>query len=304
MGQKERVQRIEEVPINQYSKYITEYEEANPRDAFVYKKKADYLKKNKGLNRQYGLSQDNFPENAENNFNKNWEYNRNSFVINQFAKDHGINPKNHVEIVEKMADKGSVSYDMIANSKYGSKLQPSFWAKSLAGAQELANFMAKQAGEKGDAFNYQTPGLTKKEWEDIHNSSIGALETTSLIDIPGAEIGNSIADLSTATGGNYQESPGLLSGELKSNVSPFKASLLNPINYVGLINSVSKTQALNKLLLGNLLNPLNYEGKERSLPGSPNANFLNKKDEYIETELTPEEIEEYRRGGFTVEELY
>ena len=271
MGQTERVQRIEEVPTNQYSKYITEYEEANPRDAFVYQKKADYLKKNKGLNRQSGLSQDNFPENAENNFNKNWEYNRNSFVINQFAKDHGINPKNHVEIVEKMADKGKTSYDMIAHSKYGSKLQPSFWAKSLAGAQELANFMAKQAGEKGDAFNYQTPGLTKKEWEDIHNSSVGALETASLIDIPGAVIGNSIADLSTASGGNYQESPGILSGELKSNISPFKASLLNPINYVGLINSVSKTQALNKLLLGNLLNPLNYEGKERSLPGSPNA---------------------------------
>jgi len=31
---------------------------------------------------------------------------------------------------------------------------------------------------------------------------------------------------------------------------------------------------------------------------------VGKKGGYIETELTPEEIEEYRRGGFTVEEIY
>jgi hypothetical protein len=153
----ERTQDIQEVSTNQYSPYISKYEESNPRDAYVYQKKADYLNKYKGLNKQAGLSQDNFNTDVEGNFNSNWEYDRNSEVIKQFAKDHGINPKNHVELVEKMADKGSVSRDMIANSKYGSKLQPSLWARSLAGAQELGNFVVKQLpGEQGDVFNKQT----------------------------------------------------------------------------------------------------------------------------------------------------
>ena len=265
MGQTERVQRIEEVPTNQYSKYIAAYEEANPRDAYVYQKKADYLKKYKGLNRQAGLSQDNFNTDVEGNFNSNWEYNRNSEVIKQFAKDNGINPKNHVELVEKLADKGAVSYDMIANSKYGSKLQPSLWARSLAGAQELGNFIVKQLpGEQGDVLNIQTPGLTKKEWKDIHDSNFGGLQTFSAIDIPGAVIGNSIADLSTASGGNYQESPGILSGELKSNMDPLKATLLNPFNYSalvkGLFGAQQGIQNLGKLL-----------AKEKSLPASPNS---------------------------------
>ena len=261
----ERTQDIQEVPINQYSKYITEYEEANPRDAYVYQKKAEYLNKHKGLNRMAGLSQDNFPEKVESNYNKNWEYDKNSAVIEKFAKEHGINPNNHAELVEKLADKGAVSYDMIANSKYGSKLQPSLWARSLAGAQELGNFVVKQLpGEQGDVFNYQTPGLTKKEWEDIHDSNFGALQTFSAIDIPGAVIGNSIADLSTASGGNYQESPGLLSGELKSNMDPLKATLLNPFNYSALAKGLfGVQQGIQKL--GRIL------AKEKSLPGSPNA---------------------------------
>ena len=265
MGQTERVQRIEEVPTNQYSRYIANYEEANPRDAYVYQKKADYLKKYKGLNRQAGLSQDNFNTDVEGNFNRNWEYDRNTAVIEQYAKDHGINPKNHVELVEKLADKGAVSYDMIANSKYGSKLQPSLWARSLAGGQELANFIVKQLpGEQGDVFNIQTPGLTKKEWKDIHDSNFGALQTYSAIDIPGAVIGNSIADLSTASGGNYQESPGILSGELKSNMDPLKATLLNPFNYSALAKGLfGVQQGIQKI--GKIL------AKEKSLPGSPNA---------------------------------
>ena len=154
---------------------------------------------------------------------------------------------------------------MAANSKYGSKLQPSLWARSLAGAQELGNFVVKQLpGEQGDVFNYQTPGLTKKEWEDIHDSNFGALQTFSAIDIPGAVIGNSIADLSTASGGNYQESPGLLSGELKSNMDPLKATLLNPFNYSALAKGLfGVQQGIQKL--GRIL------AKEKSLPGSPNA---------------------------------
>jgi hypothetical protein len=231
----ERTQDIQEVSINQYSPYISKYEESNPRDAYVYQKKADYLNKYKGLNKQAGLSQDNFNTDVEGNFNSNWEYDKNSEVIKQFAKDHGINPKNHVELVEKMADKGNVSYDMIANSKYGSKLQPSLWARSLAGAQELGNFVVKQLpGEQGDVFNKQIKGLTKKEWDEIHNSGTGALETLAVTDLPGAVIANSVADLSTASGGNFQESPGLLSGELKSNVDPTAAALLNPFLYAGL----------------------------------------------------------------------
>ena len=237
----ERTQDIQEVSTNQYSPYIAAYEEAHPRDQFVYKKKADYLKRNKGLNRKAGLSQDNFNTDVEGNFNRNWEYDRNSAVIEQFAKDHGINPKNHVEIVEKMADKGKTSYDMIAHSKYGSKLQPSLWTRSLAGAQELGNFLVKSsslpallATRGKDVFNKEIKGLTKKENKEIHEGNFGALESLAWMDAPGAVIGNAVADLSIASGGNYQESPGIFSGELKSNMDPLKAALLNPVNYLDL----------------------------------------------------------------------
>ena len=240
MGQTERVQRIQEVPTNQYSKYISAYEEANPRGMYVYQKKADYLRKYKGLNRSAGVTQDNFNTDVEGNFNRNWEYDRNSEVIKQFAKDHGINPKNHVELVEKIADKGDVSYDMIANSKYGSKLQPSLWARSLAGGQELGNFLVKSSlpglltSRGKDVFNKEIKGLTKKENKDIHESNFGALESLAWMDAPGAVIGNAISDASIASGGNYQESPGIFSGELKSNMDPLKAALLNPLNYLDL----------------------------------------------------------------------
>ena len=256
-----RVQDVQEVPTNQYSKYIAAYEEANPREAYVYQKKADYLKKNKNLNRLAGLSQENFNTDVEGNFNSNWEYDRNSEVIKQFAKKYGINPKDHVELVEKMADKGDVSHDMIANSKYGSKLQPSLWARSLAGGQEFGNALVKGVrgtltGEAGeDVFNRQTPGLTKKEWNDIHNSSTGALETLSGADVLGAAVANSVVDLSTASGGNYQESPGILSGELKSNVSPLQAGLVNPLAYTGLgeMNAGKSLLQLGKLKGAGLL---------------------------------------------------
>ena len=245
MGQTERVQRIEEVPINQYSPYIAAYEEAHPRDEFVYKKKADYLKRNKNWNRQAGLSQDNFNTDVEGNFNRNWEYDRNSAVIEQFAKDHGINPKNHVEIVEKMADKGNVSRDMIAHSKYGSKLQPTMWARSLAGAQELANFLVKASTsyipgvldkEAPDVFNKEIKGLTKKENKEIHKSRLGALESLAWMDHPGLIIGNALSGASLASGSGYgdKDKPGFFSGEFTSDMDPLKAALLNPALYADL----------------------------------------------------------------------
>jgi hypothetical protein len=241
MALTERVQDIRQVNTNQYSPYTTAYEEAHPRDAYVYQKKAEYLNKHKGLNRLAGLSQDNFPEKVESNYNKNWEYDKNSAVIEKFAKDNGINPNNHAELVEKLADKGAVSYDMAANSKYGSKLKPSLWAKTAAGAQELGNFLIKATGVPALLGDYNKDYIdskalrkhfTKKEYDAIHNSSTGALETLSGVDALGAGIMNSVVDLSTASGGNYQESPGILSGELKSNVSYDQATLANPLNII------------------------------------------------------------------------
>jgi len=215
-----------------WGKARNQYKARHPEEKFIEKKKKQYLKRNPGLDDLYGVSMENFPEDVEQNFRNEYDYKTNTAVVKNVARKEGWNPNQRAQYVD---DLNNTQRDIVAESKYGSKLQPSYWSRGLAGAQELGNFIVKQLpGEQGDVFKYQVPGLTKKEQKEIGNSNFGALEMFSPMDIPGTAIANYVKNTGLSTGSDYKEQPGLLSGQKMENVNDLEATLLNPLTYVGL----------------------------------------------------------------------
>jgi hypothetical protein len=222
--------------------YAREYEKKNSKQDFINDKKREYLKRNTGLNKAAGVTMDNFPETVEENFAGEYEYKRNSYIAKRYGKKHGFNPKRRGEWVEQLSP-GTEA--VIANSKYGSKLQPSYWSRAAAG---LMNYGQLLPGEQPYV---QIPGLTKKEQKEILNSKLGALEMLAPLDIPGAALANYLKNRGISTGFDYRELPGIGSGQKMSNVSDLDAIGLNPMNLIGLegigemgINLVKGAKAL------------------------------------------------------------
>jgi hypothetical protein len=193
-----------------WGKAAIAYEKKNPEQEFIDKKKRQYLKRNKGLNKLYGLSMDNFPEDVEQNFRDEYDYKKNSTVVKQVGKKEGWNPNNRTEYVENLND---TQRDIVAESKYGSKLQPGTWNRALAGVQELGNTILP-----GQPFQYNIPGLTKKEQKEMRDSKLSALEVFAPMNTVGQNIANYTKNVGLSTGSDYKELPGFLSGEFMPNV--------------------------------------------------------------------------------------
>jgi hypothetical protein len=232
-----RNQDAPEVPIvaqaPDWLKFAREYESVKSKNAFVEEKKKKYLKQNKGLNKLAGLSMDNFPKEVEKNFADEYDYKKNTYVTRKLGKKEGFNPRHRGNWVDELTPG---EQQVVANSKYGSKLQPGAWSRTLAGAQELGNAIVKQLpGKQGDVFKYNIPGLTKREQKEIAESPTGALELFSGLDAPtGYNVINFLKNRGLSTGSNYKELPGLLSGELMPNATETEAMAFNPFNYYGL----------------------------------------------------------------------
>ena len=237
----------EEVGFDPIDMWAEDYEQKNPRGSYVYDKKQEYLKKtNRGLSKLAGITLDNFPKEVEDQINEKYNYNMNGYITDRMAKVKKFNPNKHDEWVDELGDR---SKEVIANSKYGSKLQPSLWARSLAGGQELGNAVVKTlrgalTGETGkDVFNHKTPGLTQKEWNEIHNSSTGALETLSAADVPGVVVANYLKN-------SEKDNPNVFSGELMSNVDAVDALAMNPMGVIGGIEGLAALGTKGISLLG------------------------------------------------------
>jgi len=213
-------------------KLRAEYRDKNSMDKFLDEKKRQYLKKNKGLNKAAGVTMENFPEDVLQNFTNEYNYKTNNYAVNKLGKKEGWNPKRRGEWVDELTPGEK---DAVAESKYGSKLQPSYWSRSLAGVQELGNAAIKLLpGKQGDVLKYNIPGLTKKEQKEIAESKIGALETLAPMDIPGAAIANLVKNTGLSTGSDYKEQANALAGEKMANVSDTEAMAFNPLTYAGL----------------------------------------------------------------------
>jgi hypothetical protein len=207
-------------------KLRAEFREKNPLDIFLDEKKRQFLKKNKGLNKAAGNTMEKFPEDVLQNFIKEYEYKTNNYAVNKLGKKEGWNPKRRGKWVDELTPG---ERDAVAESKYGSKLQPSYWSRSLAGVQELGNTLLP-----GQPFQYNIPGLTKKEQKEIRESKLGALETLAPIDMQGAWLANIAKNTGLSTGSDYKELPGILSGEKMANVEDKDAMALNLGTYAGL----------------------------------------------------------------------
>ena len=169
---------------------------------------------------------DNFPEKVAQNFANEYDYKKNNYVTKKLGKEKGFNPSKRGEWVDKLSPGERKA---IENSRYGSKLQANAWDRSLAGLKKIGSYVSSDIGKMN------IEGLTKAEQAEIQNSKLGALETFAAGDIPGMAIANFLANTGLSTDSNYKERPGILSGELMSNVSPTDAMALNPLTYAGLV---------------------------------------------------------------------
>ena len=226
-----------------------EYREKNPIGIFLDEKKRQYLRRNKGLNKAAGVTMENFPEDVLQNFKNEYDYLTNNYAVKKLGKKEGWNPKRRGDWVNELTPG---ERDAVAESKYGSKLQPSYWSRSLAGLQELGNeviqnlpviaagplapgmAIASTLAPESDVLKFDIPGLTKKEQKEIAESKLGFLETLAPLDTPGAAIANYVENRGLSTGSDYKELPNIFSGEKMANVSDTEAMLLNPLTYAGM----------------------------------------------------------------------
>jgi hypothetical protein len=215
-----------------WAKLQEQYEKNTPYEDYFHKRKEKYLKSRpKNLTKLMGIGNDDVPESVANSIYNDYQYRKNNYVTKNLGPKKGFNPRKHGEWVDNLSNK---EREIISNSRYGKNLQPSLWARTGAGAQELANFLVKSTGIPAlmgdpdkEVLNYKNKGLTNKEYKEIHNSGTGALETFSGLDVFGAAIANKLKN-------SKREQPGLFSGQLMGNVSPGDAAGLNPFLYTGI----------------------------------------------------------------------
>jgi hypothetical protein len=305
------IQNEEEVVVpgkaSAWGKARINYKEKHPEEQFIERKKRQYLVLHPGLNKLAGISMTNFPADVEQNFRDEYNYKTNTAVVRKVGRQEGWNPNNRTEYVDDLND---TQRQIVSDSKYGSKLQPGYWARSAAGAQEMANFLIKQLpGTQGDVLQYQTPGLTKREQKEIAKSNYGALETFAPMDIPGVAIANYLKNNGISTGSDYKELPGVLSGEKMANVTDLDALALNPINWTipgdiaGLAALTPKAISLAKNIPGLVDNTvaLGIKGADKVLQKNA-ARFFNPGETMnLPVNITPErldflkEVEELKR---------
>jgi hypothetical protein len=219
------------------------YQKRNPEEEFIEKKKRQYIRQsNKGLNKFFGINTENFNPDVEQNFRDEYDYNTNTAAVREVARQEGWNPNKRKEYVD---DLNETQRQIVANSKYGSKLQPNYWDRSLAGLQELGNTLVP-----GQPFKYNIPGLTKAEQKQMREDPISALEIFAPANTLGQNIANYVKNTGLSTGSDYKELPGFGSGESMPNVTDADAMGLDPIQMALSIYSGAQLPALATQLPG------------------------------------------------------
>jgi hypothetical protein len=125
--------------------------------------------------------------------------------------------------------------EIVGNSKFESKLQPSLWDRTLAGLVTLTTPFDARAN---DSVNRgELPGLTKKEQKEIKDAKllglpVGGLESLAWWDAPGVAIANALEQSgNSGYGAGYREAPSALSAQPMANVKPEQVMALNLLNY-------------------------------------------------------------------------
>lgn len=203
---------------------------------FIQSKMQDYIRSQGQFGKNWGLSMQNFPEHEMMNYANEFDYKENTKSAEQIAKNKGYNLKDRASYVDKLTP---TERNIIANSQYGANLQPSVWARTAGGLQELGNTLLP-----GQPFQFDVPGLSPKEEKEYRESALSGLNALAPFDLPGIVIANYAKNRGLSTGSNYAELPNLLSGQTMGNVSELDAALLNPATWQGLASLPSLARSI------------------------------------------------------------
>jgi predicted GNAT family acetyltransferase len=194
------------------------------KEAFVNRKKDEYIKSLGTNGNWFGASRSDFPENVLRDINAEYNYNQNTKAIEDVAKAKGFD----------LNTRGNWIYDLtpsereaLINSKYSAQLNPNEFAEMASGVQQLANTMTI-----GKPWNFKIPGLTQRELEEDRNSSFSALKTFAPLNIPGNAAANFLKN-----GSDYVDRP-FLGAQRMGNVDVWDSMALNPLN-ISLVEGAS-----------------------------------------------------------------
>lgn len=221
-----------EFPLGHWLKYKREFEKTTPYKDFASERKKKYLRRTSpGLNKLAGVSEKNFPERAERRIKSAYDEKMNTYIFERMGQELGFNPSDRTTWVDTFlspnylnTEYGQKVFDIISNSKYGSKIEPSVWSKFMSGSQQFANIFLPKEVE----LRKKIPGYTEKENVGAQTSATEALkifEPTSLL-------GNYFANLAYAqdeiAGTEGRTTPSLISGEINPEVDPLATLITDP----------------------------------------------------------------------------
>lgn len=204
----------------EWARYQREYQNTKSWEDFLYGEQQKYLRKHKGLNKAAGVSMDNFPEAERIRIKQKYDEKMNNYVTRRLGQNFGFNPNRRGEWVDFLTDKQK---EIVAGSKYGSKLQPDVWSKFLSGLRSTANLINPTQHK----ITADIPGYTEAENKEALQSWLEPLETFSFLDVLGIAIANKTKNMNT-------ENPSWYSGEMMSNVDENDAMAVNPLTLLDL----------------------------------------------------------------------
>lgn len=207
--------------VSELGKLRNQYSEKNTREDFINKKKDEYIKK-LGKSNWYGIDRNNFPEKVLAEINQNYDYNKNTYALQQLAKKRKINLNERGAWVDNLT---SQEKNALINSKYSAQLNPNEFVNTLSGVQELANTLLP-----GRPFDFNISGLTPKERKEDAEAKLSGLKVFSLLNTPGNMIANAAKNNTTSSYGNFREQP-ILGSQRMGNVSEIESAALNPLTY-------------------------------------------------------------------------
>jgi hypothetical protein len=186
------------------------------KEAFVNRKKDEYLKSLGTKNNWFGADRNNMPENVLRDIEAEYNYNQNTRAIEDVARAKGFDLNTRGNWIYNLTPS---EREALINSKYSSQLNPNEFSEMASGVQQLANTLVP-----GKPWNLDIPGLTQRELEEDRESWMSPLKTFAPLNIPGNAVANYLKNSS-----DYVENP-FLGMQRMGNVDVWDSMAMNPLN--------------------------------------------------------------------------
>jgi hypothetical protein len=199
------------------------------KEAFVNRKKDEYIKSLGTKNNWFGADRNTMPENVLRDIEAEYKYNQNTKAIEDVARAKGFDLNTRGNWIYNLTPS---EREALINSKYSAQLNPNEFAEMASGVQQLANTMTP-----GKIWNLPIPGLTQRELEEDRESSLSALKVFSPFNIPGNLVANYLKNSE-----DYVENP-FIGMQRMGNVDVWDSMAMNPLNLpmiTGAANLITK----------------------------------------------------------------